>query len=176
MRSRHKNLELYNAKRAVYREKNRERIRQRERERKTRIIARIGLEVYRQIAHQHYLKNREKRLAQHAEYRKRVGRETIRRWANERYRRNAPAIQKYIKERLLKIKIAGIHTTEEWQALKKLFRYRCALCRRRKPLTKDHIIPLIHGGTNDIGNIQPLCGRCNSFKRERLEFAFQPIP
>jgi 5-methylcytosine-specific restriction endonuclease McrA len=70
----------------------------------------------------------------------------------------------------------GSHTRREW--IEKLKQYdRCPRCGRRwedippRPnkrylyvWTKDHIIPLRHGGTNDIGNIQPLCYRCNSAK------------
>ena len=28
----------------------------------------------------------------------------------------------------------------------------------------DHVVPLTRGGTDDIGNIQPLCGACNRKK------------
>lgn len=32
----------------------------------------------------------------------------------------------------------------------------------------DHIHPLAHGGTNELNNLQLLCGFCNSAKRDRL--------
>ena len=73
----------------------------------------------------------------------------------------------------------GSHTRRQW--LEKLAQYNnCPRCRVRwedippRPdlrykhvWTKDHIIPLSLGGTDDIQNIQPLCYRCNSSKCNR---------
>ncbi len=59
------------------------------------------------------------------------------------------------------------HTTNEWNELKQKYDYTCPSCLKKEPLkklTKDHIIPLIKGGENDINNIQPLCRSCNSRK------------
>lgn len=71
----------------------------------------------------------------------------------------------------------GSHSAKEW--LSKLAQYdECPNCERlwvnipRRPnqrykyvWTKDHITPLSHGGSDDIGNIQPLCYQCNFGKR-----------
>lgn len=59
---------------------------------------------------------------------------------------------------------AGRFTKAEWMGL--CFRYgnRCLACGGQKKLTVDHVIPLSQGGTNDIGNIQPLCFSCNASK------------
>ena len=61
----------------------------------------------------------------------------------------------------------GSHTANEWRMLCELRNWCCAACGRKCPLTKDHIVPVTEGGGDDISNIQPLCGPCNSRKNNR---------
>jgi len=63
---------------------------------------------------------------------------------------------------------AGSHTLQEWEDMKIEFGNKCAFCRKEKPLTKDHIIPLSENGTDYIDNIQPLCRNCNSKKWKHI--------
>lgn len=66
-----------------------------------------------------------------------------------------------------KFQAQGFHTDKEWEQLKAFYDYLCLCCRRREPdivLTRDHVIPLVQGGTDWITNIQPLCSSCNSSK------------
>lgn len=61
----------------------------------------------------------------------------------------------------------GYFSFQEWQTLKAQYNWTCPCCKKREPkikLTVDHIIPLSKGGSNNIENIQPLCGSCNSRK------------
>jgi len=45
----------------------------------------------------------------------------------------------------------------------------CRRCDTTESLTIDHVVPIDLDGTNDLGNLQVLCGPCNSSKGNRLE-------
>lgn len=96
--------------------------------------------------------NKEKRLADWRDYQKRNPEKM-------RVRNNG--------RRALRAGNGGSHTVEEWQRLCETFDWRCACCGERRPLTEDHVLPISKGGTNDIDNIQPLCGSCNSRKKDK---------
>jgi 5-methylcytosine-specific restriction endonuclease McrA len=52
---------------------------------------------------------------------------------------------------------------KEWQAQNLL----CFYC-QDFPTTVDHVVPLIHGGTNYQDNLVPCCRPCNSSKSDKL--------
>lgn len=59
------------------------------------------------------------------------------------------------------------HTEQEWQDLCERYDHRCLCCGERKPLSRDHVIPVTSGGLDTIENIQPLCKGCNSKKNDK---------
>lgn len=63
---------------------------------------------------------------------------------------------------------SGSFTLAEWLELCEFCGYRCLACGKQTRLTVDHVFPLAAGGTNDIGNIQPLCAHCNSKKGTQI--------
>lgn len=50
-------------------------------------------------------------------------------------------------------------------AIRELYGKPCVLCGEPAD-TIDHIVPLSRGGTNDLGNLQPMCNRCNVKKSD----------
>jgi len=119
-----------------------------------------------------YKKNKEKKDKQVIEWRKKHRKSCSK--ASVRWAKRNPEKKAFEngKRRAMKINAKGSHTLEEWEELKKKHDYRCAICDEREPfvgqkserLTEDHIVPLSKGGTDDIGNIQPLCFSCNCKK------------
>lgn len=66
----------------------------------------------------------------------------------------------------------GTHTTQEWREKVALFAGCCIYCGEAKPLVRDHNVPLIRGGTNDITNILPSCRSCNLRKHTKTAAEF----
>src|SRR5215213_2640007 len=59
----------------------------------------------------------------------------------------------------------GSFTAEEFKALCEGYGNRCLACGGAEAaLEADHVVPLTKGGSDDISNIQPLCGSCNRKK------------
>lgn len=72
----------------------------------------------------------------------------------------------------------GHLTNQEWEYLKKVYNYTCPKCWLKETqikLTVDHKVPLSKGGTHNLDNIQPLCGKCNSSKKDKIWFASCPL-
>lgn len=112
-----------------------------------------------------------------------LDKEEKRKRANDRVRRyrkkrNEWYIATKQRRRALKISVSGHFTAKQWRELKEKNNFTCLHCKRKEPeikLTADHIIPLFKWKEwakenkpnykgNDIDNIQPLCGQCNSAK------------
>ena len=58
----------------------------------------------------------------------------------------------------------GTFTDKQFVELCDKYGNRCLCCGEITKLTVDHIVPLSKGGSNDISNVQPICGPCNSKK------------
>jgi 5-methylcytosine-specific restriction endonuclease McrA len=120
-----------------------------------------------------YEKHRERRSAYGAEYRK-AHADQFRAYMkaySPTYRRKNPGLANayWHKRRAVLLRCEGSHTPAEWEAVKRSFGDRCAEpgC-NEKNVTKDHVVPLSRGGSNFAFNLQPLCGKHNSEKHDKL--------
>jgi 5-methylcytosine-specific restriction endonuclease McrA len=67
----------------------------------------------------------------------------------------------------------GSHTFAEWVAKCETFSWRCVYCDSGAQMTRDHDVPISRGGSDNIDNIVPACGSCNSSKGARTGAEFQ---
>lgn len=58
----------------------------------------------------------------------------------------------------------GYHSWKEWEDLVEQYEGLCAYCKEAPAESRDHVVPIAAGGTNDIENILPACLRCNKSK------------
>jgi len=86
-------------------------------------------------------------------------------WRNN----NLDKIRNYAQIRRARIESNGGNlTVEEWKSILDFYDHSCLRCGRTAvKLTIDHVLPIFLGGTHTIDNIQPLCGPCNSSKRDK---------
>lgn len=73
-------------------------------------------------------------------------------------------------ERLSEARRKGTHTKEEWTALVNVCGNKCLRCSAPSPeIVKDHILAIVHGGSDSIENLQPLCRSCNAAKTDAID-------
>jgi len=147
-----------------YREKHRELIRKKDREKYASNDERR--EKIKQYQREYRRNNKEKVNAYNRRYMKagylQKHNEMKREWAKTPKGKLLSQTKSYRRRSLLKD--IGRHTVEEWETAVSKHRNKCAICKKKRKLTKDHIIPLTKGGMNTIDNIQPLCLPCNARK------------
>ena len=102
----------------------------------------------------HYKQNREEVIARSKEWAEN-NLEKVRQFkANNRRKRRAA-----------KHASPGRFTAREFEELCERYGNRCLCCGVTGVLLEaDHVVPLTRGGSDEIGNIQPLCGTCNRSK------------
>lgn len=148
---RSRNYERIQARRAAYRAANRDKIRETDR----RYRDRLGDE---------YLRRRREQAALLRRFHPEQAYRRVAEW----YRRNPEAVAaKHARRRARKLQSEGQFTAKQFRAMCDRFGGHCLCCGVIGPLSVDHVVPLAHGGSNDIGNIQPLCKSCNQRKGVR---------
>jgi len=146
----------------------------------------VDKEKRNQKRRERYAKNPKKYIRKSIEQTKRnpeKAREKIRRWLQnnpqkarehrKKWRRNnKDKLRVYFHNRRVRIRDnGGSFSVQEWQDLVKQTGGVCLCCglsENVKALTIDHVVPLYHGGSNDIDNLQPLCRPCNSSKGTKI--------
>ncbi len=103
-------------------------------------------------------------------------RKTIATWRNKNpeygknwRKNNKEKIKHYTQNRRARVLgNGGELTKEEWAAILDFYGHKCLCCGRDDvKLTIDHVLPIFHGGKHSADNVQPLCGPCNSRKKDK---------
>jgi 5-methylcytosine-specific restriction endonuclease McrA len=83
--------------------------------------------------------------------------------------KNKDKIKHYTQNRRARLSgNGGMLKAEEWDAILDFYGNKCLCCGRDDvKLTIDHVLPIFHGGKHSADNVQPLCGPCNSRKKDK---------
>lgn len=116
--------------------------------------------------------------------------EQMRTWTRECMRRERIAHPKRVRaresantsqRRALAAGSGGRHTVADWIVLCYASGWRCFYCPKPSPpldertAVKEHRIPLIRGGSNDISNIVLSCAACNGRKGTKTDVEFMAL-
>lgn len=106
---------------------------------------------------------------------KRANRHKVRLEAKNRYWKDPDKdLAKQHAKRVRRAQAPGSFTADDVAEIRKMQRDRCAICRKhlRGKGSRDHVIPIAKGGSNNRRNIQLLCQPCNARKHanDPIEF------
>lgn len=128
---------------------------------------------YQQHYQQYYRSNPERATGRYQRAKLRYNKAHPEAAAESRRRYNEANPEKVsAQQRRRRAKVAGVggsHTEAEWQTLCSYYMDQCLSCGEIPDLlTRDHVVPITKGGSDDISNIQPLCAGCNSRKHTKI--------
>ncbi|MFC4111093.1 HNH endonuclease [Nonomuraea zeae] len=76
--------------------------------------------------------------------------------------------QNWRRRRVRRLGAVGNHTDSEWARLLNRHRGMCAYCQAAPAVARDHVVPLVRGGSDFASNLLPTCTSCNSQKHDSL--------
>lgn len=86
----------------------------------------------------------------------------------ERYANDAEFKERLIEyHRQRKTDMPGHMTGTDWQKCLEYFSHTCAYCGSTENLTRDHVVPVVIGGSNNPNNVIVACRSCNSSKHDK---------
>lgn len=90
-------------------------------------------------------------------------------YAKEYAKRNPHVGQATKRRRRAAIRASGAYrfTGADWKRCVDRLGGRCFYCGEIGPMTMDHVVPVVRGGTHGAGNIVPACMSCNCHKQGR---------
>jgi 5-methylcytosine-specific restriction endonuclease McrA len=94
--------------------------------------------------------------------------ELMHRWQSE----NMGKVLDYQHARRAKKEANGIYKILD-KELQRILNGSCNYCGSKESIEIDHVIPISRGGSHGIGNLQPLCKKCNRSKSSRLMIEFR---
>ena len=163
-----KNKEKINLVRRLLASKDREKYAERSRE-----WQRLHPEQTKIIAKRKYIKNRDNTLIRCKIYRDSHKEEISIKDKSYRENNKEKVSTSYANRRARKRNAEGSHSAIGWKELKESYLQMCVYCNNKfEKLDRDHVVPLINGGSNYINNIVPACTSCNSKKNSKSLLMF----